>query len=64
VPDFIEFLQAKMQRPLENVPEQERWLWQNPAAIASVQRSIEQVKIGDRHSFGSFAQYADSEIED
>lgn len=62
--DFIEFLEAKTQRQLGNVPEQERWLWQNSTAIAAVQRGIEQVRAGDRHSLGSFAQYADLEIED
>ena len=50
--------------PIENLPEQEQWLWQNPTALASVQRGIEQVRAGEVRSLGSFAQFADSEDED
>jgi hypothetical protein len=50
--------------PVVAVPERELWLWQNSAAIASVQRGIEQAGAEEVHDLGSFAQYAEMEIED
>ena len=50
--------------PIDNVPERESWLWQNADALAAVHRGIEQVEAGQQRSLGSFAQFADLEIED
>ena len=50
--------------PVIPVPERELWLWQNPEAIASVQRGMQQVQDHDLHDLGSFAQYADHPVED
>lgn len=49
---------------IENIPEEEKWLWQNPSAWASLERGIRQAKAGKVHSLGSFAQYTDWEIDD
>ena len=49
---------------LENVPEEEIWLWQVPTAWASLERGLRQAAVGDVHDLGSFAQYADLEIDD
>jgi hypothetical protein len=50
--------------PVVAVPERELWLWQNSAVIASVRRGIEQAGAEEVHDLGSFAQYAEMEIED
>ena len=50
--------------PIVTIPERELWLWQNSSALAAVQRGSEQVAKQEVHDLGSFAQYADLEIED
>lgn len=50
--------------PVVPVPERELWLWNNPDAISSVRKGMQQVAQGEVHDQGSFAQYADLEVED
>lgn len=50
--------------PIGHLPEQEQWLWQNPAALAAVRLGIAQAKSGQVSDRGSFAEYADLEIDD
>jgi hypothetical protein len=50
--------------PIAHLPEQEQWLWQNPEALAAVRLGIEQAKVGQVKDLGSFAEYADLEIDD
>lgn len=50
--------------PVVTIPERELWLWQNPEAIASVQKGIQQAAEGELHDMGDFSQYADIEVED
>ncbi|MBW4667871.1 MAG: hypothetical protein KME60_10680 [Cyanomargarita calcarea GSE-NOS-MK-12-04C] len=49
---------------IEKIPVEQRWLWQNPEALGMVLRGIEQAARGEVHDLGSFAQYADLEIDD
>ncbi len=50
--------------PIDNVPDREQWLRQNSTALASLQRGIVQAKAGEIQSLGSFAQYAELELDD
>lgn len=50
--------------PVVTIPEQELWLWQNTSALTAVRRGIEQADKNEVHDLGSFAQYADLEVED
>lgn len=50
--------------PVVTIPEREVWLYQNPDAMAAVKQGIAEAEAGNIHDMGSFAQYADLEIED
>jgi len=50
--------------PVLSIPEREAWLWQNPEALALVQQGIEQSAIGQIENLGSFAQYANLELDE
>jgi|SRR5919202_6325412 hypothetical protein len=55
---------VKDSQSIENVPGEEQWLWQTPTAWASLERGLRQAAVGEVHNLGSFAQYADLEIDD
>lgn len=46
-----------------SIPERELW-WHNLAARGSVERSLQQAASREVHDLGSFAHYADIEIND
>jgi len=45
------------------VPLHEVWLYKNHEALASVRRGLQQAAEGKVHDLGSFAKYADDEVE-
>lgn len=49
---------------LEDIPQEEQWLWQDATAWAALERGLRQAQAGKGLSLGSFAQYADLEIDD
>jgi predicted transcriptional regulator len=49
--------------PFVEIPERERWLYKNPAALAAVEEGLRDVAAGRIVSLGSFAQYADDDLE-
>lgn len=49
--------------PEATVPLHEAWLYQNKEALASVRRGIEEAGSGKARKIGSFAKYADDEID-
>jgi len=49
--------------PAVTVPVREMWLYRNPVALAKVRGGLAQAAEGDLHDIGSFAKFADDEIE-
>ena len=49
--------------PEVSVPAHEAWLFRNPEALAKVKEGLRQAAEGQLESIGSFAKYADDEIE-
>ena len=50
--------------PIVDIPERERWLFENPEALAAVKQGLKEAAEGKGEYIGSFAQYVDLEIED
>jgi hypothetical protein len=49
--------------PEIGVPLHEAWLYENPRALASVRRGLQDAAAGKVHNLGSFAKFADDEID-
>lgn len=49
---------------LSTIPERERWLFENPEALAAVKRGLADIAAGRVHRRQSYAHYADLEVED
>ena len=55
---------AEVEKYLAELPSCHPWLDNNPAAKASLERGLQQASQGRGRYLGSFAQFADLEIED
>jgi hypothetical protein len=44
--------------PMAVIPAREKWLYENPKALAAVKRGLDQSKKGKVKSLGSFAKHA------
>jgi len=49
--------------PYVEMPASEKWLFDNKAALAKVKSGLEDAAAGRLNDIGSFAEYADDEIE-
>jgi len=49
--------------PYAEIPAREKWLFDNPAAREAVRTGLRQAAEGRTRSRGSFARYADDEID-
>ena len=43
--------------PVKTVPLSEAWLWENPAALASVKRGLAQAAKGETHNLSDFSKF-------
>jgi len=49
--------------PFTEIPAREKWLFENSTALGAVKTGLAQAAEGKTRSLGSFAQYADEDIE-
>ncbi len=50
--------------PMVEIPAREMWLHQNPKALKSVNEGIKDAEEGRLHSLGSFAEFANENLEE
>jgi len=49
--------------PFTEIPAREKWLFDNEAALGAVKAGLENAAAGQTRSLGSFARYADKDID-
>lgn len=49
--------------PFTEIPAREKWLFDNPVALSAVKAGLDQAAAGKTRAIGSFAQYADEDID-
>ena len=49
--------------PFAEIPAREAWLFDNPTALDAVKQGLAQAAGGKSRALGSFAEYADQEID-
>lgn len=46
---------------MSDIPERERWLYENPEALERVRKGLEQSKRGEAEYLGDFSKYVEEE---
>jgi hypothetical protein len=49
--------------PFAEIPAREKWLFENAAALGAVKAGLAQAREGKTRALGSFAQFADEDID-
>ncbi len=56
---FVDEKNRIILEPLDNIPDNEKWIYENPEIFEDLKQGMEQSQKGEVKSLGSFAEYLD-----